>query len=29
MAHCFNKELLKRFIVTLSESESFDLSDLM
>ena len=29
MSHCFDKELLKRFIVTLSESDSFDLSGLL
>lgn len=29
MAHCFDKELLKRFILTLSKSDSFDLSGLL
>jgi len=29
MAHCFDRELLKRFIVTLSKSDSFDLSGLL
>ncbi|WP_321493808.1 HD domain-containing phosphohydrolase [uncultured Desulfobacter sp.] len=29
MSHCFDRELLKRFIVTLSRSDSFDLSGLM
>jgi len=28
MSHCFDKELLKRFIATLSKSDSFDLSGL-
>lgn len=29
MAHCFDKELLKRFIRTINKSESFELSDLL
>ncbi len=29
MAHCFDKELLKRFILTLGKSESFDLTGLL
>ncbi|WDP89885.1 MAG: HD domain-containing protein [Desulfobacter sp.] len=29
MAHCFDLELLKRFIVTMNRSESFDLSGLL
>ncbi|MCG8552343.1 MAG: HD domain-containing protein [Desulfobacterales bacterium] len=29
MSHCFDAELLKRFIVTLSKSDSFDLSGLL
>jgi len=29
MSHCFDKELLKRFIVTLSKSDSFNLSGLL
>lgn len=29
MSHCFDNELLKRFIATLSKSESFDLSGLL
>lgn len=29
MSHCFDKELLKRFIATLSKSDSFDLSGLL
>lgn len=29
MSHCFEKSLLKRFIVTINRSESFELSDLL
>lgn len=29
MAHCFDKELLKRFILTLNKSESFNLSGIL
>jgi HD-GYP domain-containing protein (c-di-GMP phosphodiesterase class II) len=29
MSHCFDKELLRRFILTLNKSESFDLSGLL
>ncbi len=29
MSHCFDKDLLKRFIATLSKSDSFDLSGLL
>lgn len=29
MAHCFDKDLLRRFILTLNKSESFDLSGLL
>lgn len=29
MAHCFDKELLKRFIYTINQSESFQLSELL
>ncbi len=29
MAHCFDKDLLKRFIRTINRSESFELSDLL
>ena len=29
MSHCFDKSLLKRFIVTINRSESFELSDLL
>ena len=29
MAHCFDTELLRRFILTINESESFDLSRLL
>lgn len=29
MAHCFDKELLKRFIYTINQSRSFNLSDLI
>ncbi len=29
MSHCFNKELLKRFILTINSSDSFDLSGLL
>jgi hypothetical protein len=28
-SHCFDKDLLKRFIATLSKSDSFDLSGLL
>jgi HD-GYP domain-containing protein (c-di-GMP phosphodiesterase class II) len=29
MSHCFNKELLRRFILTINSSDSFDLSGLL
>ena len=29
MAHCFDKDLLKRFIITMNQSKSFDLSGLL
>ncbi|MCP4719140.1 MAG: metal-dependent phosphohydrolase, partial [Desulfobacteraceae bacterium] len=29
MSHCFDTDLLKRFIVTINKSESFDLSGLL
>ncbi len=29
MAHCFDKDLLRRFILTMNQSESFDLSELL
>jgi len=29
MAHCFNKDLLRRFILTINKSESFELSGLL
>ncbi|WP_022664464.1 HD-GYP domain-containing protein [Desulfospira joergensenii] len=29
MAHCFDKDLLRRFILTINQSESFDLSGLL
>ncbi|NWH03586.1 HD-GYP domain-containing protein [Desulfobacter latus] len=29
MAHCFDKELMKRFIITINESKSFNLSELI
>ncbi len=29
MSHCFDKKLLKRFILTINQSESFDLSGLL
>ncbi|MBU0970798.1 MAG: HD domain-containing protein [Proteobacteria bacterium] len=29
MSHCFNKDLLRRFILTINKSESFDLSGLL
>lgn len=29
MSHCFDQDIMKRFIITINKSESFDLSDLM
>ncbi len=29
MSHCFDLDLLKRFIITINKSESFDLSGLL
>ena len=29
MAHCFDKDLLRRFILTINQSQSFDLSELL
>ena len=29
MAHCFDKDLMNRFIITINKSQSFDLSGLL